>query len=157
MTSLGRRRRLTRPRPLRTVRETFASHGSNLSKASPFRADPQFDRTRRIIRHNVIFSDNLAILCRGRRDCAPLGNSLGCTKRQVSLIYCNSQLKRFHKLFSPFQTRPTWAYPTHYMPAFASSVIPRLLLPPCLAVRVTTTTVVQASSFSMFCIHHRRI
>ena len=139
------------------MRETFASHGSNLSKASPFRADPQFDRTRRIIRHNVIFSDNLAILCRGRRDCAPLGNSLGCTKRQVSLIYCNSQLKRFHKLFSPFQTRPTWAYPTHYMPAFASSVIPMLLLLACLAVGLATTNVAQARSFSMFCIHHRKI
>src|SRR6266704_5250530 len=77
--------------------------------------------------------------------------------RQASLVYCNSQLNRFHRLFSPFQTRPTWAYPTHYVPAFASSAIPRLLLPPCLAVRVTTTSVLQASSFSMFCIHHRRI
>src|SRR5437867_8942721 len=157
MTSLGRRRRLTRPRPLRTVRETFASHGSNLSKASPFRADSQFDRTRRIIRHNVIFSDNLAILCRGRPDCAPLGNSLGCTKRQVSLIHCNSQFEAVHKLFSPFQTRPTWAYPTHYMPAFASSVIPMLLLLACLAVGLSTTNVAQAHSFSMFCIQHRRI
>jgi hypothetical protein len=27
--------------PLRNVRETFASHGSNLSKARPFRADPR--------------------------------------------------------------------------------------------------------------------
>jgi len=32
-----------------------------------------------------------------------------------------------------------------------------LLLPPCLAVRVTTTRVVQARSVSMFCIQHRRI
>ncbi len=28
----GRRRTLTRPRPLRTVRESFPSHGSSLSK-----------------------------------------------------------------------------------------------------------------------------
>jgi hypothetical protein len=32
-----------------------------------------------------------------------------------------------------------------------------LLLPPGLAVRVTTTGVVQARSVSMFCIQHRRI
>ena len=32
-----------------------------------------------------------------------------------------------------------------------------LLLLPCLAVGVTTTRVAQASSFSMFCIQHRRI
>ena len=142
---------------LRTGRESFPSNGSNLFKASPFRADPPFDRTRCIIKHNVVLSDDLAILCRGRRDCAPLGNSLGCTKRQVSLIHCNSQFEAVHKLFSPFQTRPMWAYPTHYMPAFASSVIPLLLLQPCLAVGATTTSVVQASSFSMFCIQHQRI
>src|SRR6267154_6690194 len=132
---LGRRRRLTRPRALRTVRESFPSHGSNLSKASPFRTDPRFDGPRCIIIRNVILSDNLAILGCGLRDCAPLGNSFGCTGRQASLVYCNSQLNRFHRLFSPFQTRPTWACPTHYVPALASSAIPRLLLPPCLAVR----------------------
>src|SRR5271157_5816205 len=41
--------------------------------------------------------------------------------------------KWFRIPFSPFQARPTWAYPAHYKPALASSVIPRLLLlaPPC--------------------------
>jgi len=43
------------------------------------------------------------------------------------------------------------------MPAFASSVIPMLLLLAGLAVGLATTNVAQARSFSMFCIHHRKI
>jgi hypothetical protein len=41
--------------------------------------------------------------------------------------------KWFHRPFSPFQARPTSAYPVHYKPALASSAIPMLLLlaPPC--------------------------
>src|ERR1035441_8670688 len=62
------------------------------------------------------------------------------------------KLKWFHIPSSPFEARPTWAYPVRYKPALASSAIPMLLLPPCLAVRVATTGVVQARSVSMFCI-----
>ena len=52
------------------------------------------------------------------------------------------------------ETRPTWAYPEHYIPALAFSVVSMLLLLPCLAVGVTTNSVVQARSFSMFCIRY---
>ena len=52
------------------------------------------------------------------------------------------------------ETRPTWAYPEHYIPALASSVVSMLLLLPCLAVGATTNGVVQADSFSMFCIRY---
>src|SRR5262245_16916930 len=41
------------------------------------------------------------------------------------------------------ETRPTWAYPEHYIPALASSVISMLLLLSCLAVGATTNGVVQ--------------
>src|SRR5439155_17979173 len=38
-------------------------------------------------------------------------------------------------IFLPFQTRPTWAYPAHYTPALASSVLPMLRPLTRLAVR----------------------
>jgi hypothetical protein len=41
------------------------------------------------------------------------------------------------------ETRPTWAYPEHYIPALASSVISMLLLLSGLAVGVATNGVAQ--------------
>ena len=40
------------------------------------------------------------------------------------------------------------------MPAFASSVIPLLLLQPCLAVGAATNSVARSDSVSMFCIRY---
>src|SRR6185436_5543143 len=52
------------------------------------------------------------------------------------------------------ETRPTWAYPGHYIPALASSVISMLSLLPCLAVGAATNSVAQTISVSMFCIRY---
>ena len=58
-------------------------------------------------------------------------------------------------LFLPFDTWPTWAYPSRYMAALASSAFSmlRLHFPP-LAVRATTTSVARGRSVSMFCIRY---
>ena len=52
----GRRERLPAHASLRTVRESFPSHGSSLSKAGLVRADPLFDENRCILRtqHKLI-------------------------------------------------------------------------------------------------------
>ena len=90
--------------PLRTVRETFASHGSNLSKARPFQAtDPRPDGNRRLTERIVIPSDHLAIPGCGLPRRAPVGNGFGCTKRRVSLVYCNSQVEVVPHTFLAFR------------------------------------------------------
>ena len=64
------------------------------------------------------------------------------TKRLASLIICISRFEAVPHTFLPFDTRPTWAYPPHYMTALASSALSMLPPLPRLAVRVTTNHVV---------------
>ena len=86
------------------MRERFPSHGSNLSKARPFRAtDPRPDRNRCLTEHIVIPTDHLAIPGRGLRRRAPVGNGFGCTKRRVSLVDCNSQVEVVPRTFLAFR------------------------------------------------------
>ena len=86
------------------MRETFASHGSNLSKASPFRApDPRPDGNRCLTERIVIPTDHLAIPGCGLQRRAPVGNGFGCTKRRVSLVYCNSQVEVVPHTFLAFR------------------------------------------------------
>ena len=90
--------------PLRTVRETFASHGSNLSKASPFRApDPRPDGNRCLTERIVFSTDHLAIPGCGLHRRAPVGSGFGCTKQRVSLVYCNSQVELVPHTFLAFR------------------------------------------------------
>ncbi len=85
------------------MRETFASHGSNPSKASPFRApDPRPDGNRCLTERIVVPSVHLAIPGCGLRRCAPLGNSFGRTERRVSFVYCNSQVEVVPHTFLAF-------------------------------------------------------
>jgi hypothetical protein len=50
-------------------------------------------------------------------------------------VICFSFFTRVLLVLLPVETRPTWAYPAHYTPALASSVISRLRLLTRLAVR----------------------
>ena len=76
------------------MRESFPSHGSNLSKASPFRAtDPRPDGYRCLTERIVFSTDHLAIPGCGLRRRAPVGSGFGRTKRRVSLVYGNSQVE----------------------------------------------------------------
>ena len=94
---------VTRPRPLRTVRESFPSHGSNLSKASPFQApDPRLDGMRCLIQRIVVPTCYLAIPGCGLHRRAPVGSGFGCTKRRESLVYCNSQVEVVPHTFLAF-------------------------------------------------------
>ena len=86
------------------MRKSFPSHGSNLSKASPFRApDPRPDGNRCLTERIVIPSDHLAIPGCGLRRRAPVRNNFGCAKRRVSLVYCNSQVERVPHTFLAFR------------------------------------------------------
>ena len=57
---------------------------------------------------------------------APLDRGLGGTERREPPAYGYCHIMRFHRPFSPVQTRPTWAYPAPEMPALACSVLPGL-------------------------------
>ena len=82
----------------------------------------------------------MAILIGGHDWCVSLETSTpGRINRQASVVICFSQLVSVPHTFLPFQTRPTWAYPAHYTLAFASSVLPRLLLLTRLTVRSART------------------
>ncbi len=50
-------------------------------------------------------------------------------------VICFSFLAMVLLIFLPGETRPTWAYPRHYTPALASSVLSMLRLLTRLAVR----------------------
>ena len=71
-----------------------------------------------------------------------------------STVICFSSSRMVQRFILQRETRPTWAYPAHYTPALASSVISKLCPLPCLAVGVTTNSVVQVISVSMFCIRY---
>ena len=128
----GRRKRLPAHAPLRTVLESFPSHGSSPHKVSLGRTDPRPHRIREL---PLIPGDHLAILIGGHDGCVSLETSTpGRINRQASVVICFSQLVSVPHTFLPFQTRPTWAYPAHYVLALASSVIPMLRLLTRLAV-----------------------
>ena len=57
----------------------------------------------------------------------------GRTKRLASPIICISRFEAVPHALLPFDTWPTWAYPSHYMAALASSAFSMLQLfsPPC--------------------------
>jgi len=79
------------------------SHGSNLSKASPFQAtDPRPDENRCLIERILFPSVHLAIPGCGLPRRAPVGNGSGCTEQRVSLVYCYSQVEVVPQTFSPF-------------------------------------------------------
>jgi hypothetical protein len=73
----GRRERLPAHAPLRTVRESFPSHGSSLSKNIPSGSVPLLDKVRCIFRCILTFRGNLAMFTCGRVRCAPSGDSSG--------------------------------------------------------------------------------
>src|SRR5216110_1531505 len=52
-----------------------------------------------------------------------------------STVICFSFFTMVLRVLLQRGTRPTWAYPAHYTPALASSVLPKLRLPTRLAVR----------------------
>ena len=66
------------------------------------------------------------------RRCAPLGHSFETHQPTGVGRHLRSQRTAVRGTFLPFQTRPTWAYPVHYAPALASSVLPMLLPGPAL-------------------------
>src|ERR1035441_7237363 len=82
----GRRERLRARAPLRTVRESFPSHGSSQTKAPPDEEDP---RARGPLGNTETWP-----LCAGLHWAAAPGR----TKRQASLVICSSRLRRFHIL-----------------------------------------------------------
>src|ERR1035441_4356457 len=65
----------------------------------------------------------------------------GRTKRLASPIICISRFEAVPHALLPFDTRPTWAYPSRYMAALASSALSMLPPLPRLAVRATTNRV----------------
>jgi len=71
----GRRERLPAHAPLRTVRESFPSHGSSLSKVQLGRADPLFDGRWCILGVHRTPLGQLGNLVCGRLRCAPLKDS----------------------------------------------------------------------------------
>ena len=89
----GRCGRLPDRTPLRTVRESFPSHGSGLSKNIPGAGCSIARSLRRILRCIVMHSRNLAILVWGRFSCAPSGEAPGRTKQQASLVICFSRFE----------------------------------------------------------------
>ena len=84
--------------------DSVGTHGSNLSKAKPFRADPRLDRNRCLTERILLLSLHLAIpgLRCGLHRCAFSGASSGCTGRRVSLVYCNSQVEVVPHTFLAF-------------------------------------------------------
>ena len=85
----------------------------------------------------------------------PRATASGRTKRLASLVICISRFEAVPQALLPFKTRPTWAYPAHYTPALASSVISMLPPLPRLAVGAATNSVARNNSVSMFCIRYR--
>ena len=153
----GRRGRLPAHAPLRTVRESFPSHGSSLSKAALVRADPLFDKNR-------------CILTRQHKLIGQLGNtrswpfSLRSVGRQLRdalsdwhrSSFALPSLRRFH-MFS------CHARPDRRGHIRRITHRPWLLRPsqccvflPCLAVGAATTRVAQVRNVSMFCIRYGR-
>jgi hypothetical protein len=139
----GRRERLRARAPLRTVRESFPSHGSSRTKAPPDEEDP---RARGPLGNTETWP-----LCAGLHWAAAPGRA----KRQASLVICSSRLRRFHILSC--QVRPDRRghirRVTHRLWLFRSSQCCACLA--CLTVGPATTRMVQDRSFSMFCIRYR--
>src|SRR5438093_13176349 len=103
--SPGRHERLPAHAPLRTVRESFPSHGSSLSKAALVRADPLFDKNRCILRRQHKLIGQLGNT-RSWPFCAVLhwATAPGRTKRLASLIICSSQFEAVPQALLPFDT-----------------------------------------------------
>jgi hypothetical protein len=139
----GRRERLRVRAPLRTVRESFPSHGSSRTKAPPDEEDP---RARGPLGNTETWP-----LCAGLHWAAAPGR----TKRQASLVICSSRLRRFHILSC--QVRPDRRghirRVTQRLWLFRSSQCCACLA--CLTVGPATTRMAQDRSFSMFCIRYR--
>src|SRR5207247_3711515 len=105
----------------------------------------------------VICSGNLAILACGRLGCAPLGDNSGTHRATGVARHLLFPVGGGSTCFVPFDTWPTWAYPSHYMPALASSAFSMLAPLPCLAFGAATNGVARSNSLSMFCIRYGRI
>ena len=84
------------------MRETFASHGSNPSKAKPFRADPRLDGNRRLIAHPIPIAQFGNTELRPSSLRSFKATESGCTERQVSLVHCNSQVEVVPPTFLAF-------------------------------------------------------
>src|SRR6266404_2312241 len=135
---------------MRTVRESFPSYGSSPHMAS--HSDFFFDRPAvRQSRTTWRYSQAAAVRS------APLGSSVRAHQPTGVGRHLLPEFPVVPLVFSPFQTRPTWAYPVHYTLALASSVI--LLLHPLtrLTVRSARLRRAEACSFSMFCKVHGMI
>src|ERR1035437_3804162 len=91
--------------------------------------------------------------------CAALhwATASGRTKRRASLIICISRFEAVPHALLPFDTRPTWAYPSHYMTALASSAFSMLPPLPRHAVGAAMNCVARSDSVSMFYIRYGRI
>ena len=141
--------------PLRTVRETFASHSSSLSKARLVRADPLLDGFGCIIRTHRSPYEKL-----GNTGLWPFGlRSKGQQLRDAPSDWRRSSfafpsLRQFHMLscHSTPGRRGHIRCIIHRPWLFRPS--PCCVFLPCLAVGATTTGVAQVRSLSMFCIRY---
>ena len=111
--------------PLRTVLESFPSYGSSPHKAAAYcrgmRGDPRHSGKPKLY---AVPLGNTGML--PKCTAAPLGS--GAETHQPTGVgrHLLSQNVSVPHLFSPFQTRPTWAYPAHYTLALAFSAFPML-------------------------------
>ena len=141
--------------PLRTVRERFRSHGSSLAKDTSVVRVPRRDGKRGVMRTHPNHIGQL-----GNTGLRPFTlRSLGRQLRDAPSDWHRSSfafpgLRRFHTLscHSRPDRRGHIRRVTHRRWLLRSSQCCCLVL--CLAVRVTTNSVVQANSVSMFCIRY---
>jgi hypothetical protein len=155
MLAPGRCERLPAHTPLRTVRESFPSHGSSLAKDTSVVRLPRLDGKRGVMRTHLNHIGQL-----GNTGLRPFTlRSIGRQLRDAPSDWHRSSfafpgLRRFHRLscHSRPDRRGPIRHATHRLWLFRSSQCCCLLL--CLAVRVTTNSVVQANSVSMFCIRY---
>jgi hypothetical protein len=140
----GRRERLPARAPLRTVHESFPSHGSSQTKAPPDIEDPQ--------PNGLLGNTELWPCWAGLQGATAPGR----TERRASLVICFSRLRRFH--MRSCQVRPDRRGPipriTRGLWLFRSS--PCCVCSACLTVGPATTRVAQNGNFFMFCIRYRK-
>ena len=111
--------------PLRTVRESFPSYGSSPHKATAYcrgmRGDPRRSAKPRLY---AVPLGNTGMLPK----CTAAPWDSGAETHQPTGVgrHLLSQNVSVPHMFSPFQTRPTWAYPARYTLALAFSVFPML-------------------------------
>ena len=140
----GRRERLPARAPLRTVRESFPSHGSSRTKVPPDLGDPQ---------PNGLLGNTELWPCRAG---LPGATAPGRTERRASLVICFSRLRRFHmrscqvrpdrRGHIPRITRGLWLFRSSQCCVCSA----------CLTVGPATTRVAQNCNFFMFCIRYRK-